>query len=164
MLPPRDATGIEVPDEVVEPLGGGGAASGRSPTMSGMTTFAGITEQADLSALSGVTGWFSLSIYILTVIALWRVFEKAGWPGVLAIVPIVNLFILVKIAGFSAWLTLLYIIPIVNLVLSIIVAIRVGRGFGKDGAFSFFLLWIPALQVIGYAIIGFGRATYTKPV
>ena len=130
--------------------------------MSGMT-YASITEQSSVFAISGVSGWFSLVIYILTVIALWRVFTKAGWPGILAIVPIVNLFILVKIAGFSAWLTLLYIIPIVNIVLSIIVAIRVGRGFGKGGLFSFFLLWIPALQVIGYAIIGLGRATYTKP-
>jgi hypothetical protein len=90
------------------------------------------------------------------------VFAKAGWPGILAIIPIVNIFILVKIAGFSAWLGLLYLIPIVNLVFSIIVALRVGRGFGKGGAFSFFFLWL--FSFIGYFVIGFGSATYTKPV
>jgi hypothetical protein len=69
--------------------------------------------------------------------------------------------ILVKIAGYSAWLTLLLLIPIVNLVFSIMVALRVGRGFGKGGAWSFFLLWL--ISVIGYFILGFGKATYSKP-
>ena len=120
-----------------------------------------ITSSADLSALYSVSGVFSLIFYILVAVALWRVFDKAGYPGILAIIPIVNLFVLVKVAGFSAWLGLLYIIPIVNIVFGIIVALRVGRGFGKGGAFSFFLLWLIAF--VGYFIIGFGRATYTKP-
>lgn len=120
-----------------------------------------ITSSADLSALYSVSGVFSLIFYILVAVALWRVFDKAGYPGILAIIPIVNLFVLVKVAGFSAWLGLLYIIPIVNIVFGIIVALRVGRGFGKGGAFSFFLLWLVAF--VGYFIIGFGRATYTKP-
>jgi hypothetical protein len=120
-----------------------------------------ITTSADVTALSTTWGIIGLIWYILVVVALWRVFTKAGYAGILAIIPIVNVFILVKVAGYSAWLGLLYLIPIVNLVFSIIVAIRVGKGFGKGGAWSFFLLWLFAF--IGYFIIGFGRATYTKP-
>lgn len=103
----------------------------------------------------------SIAWYVLIAVALWKVFSKAGYPGILALIPIVNLFILVKIAGYSAWLGLLYLIPIVNIVFSIIVALRVGRGFGKGGVFSFFFLWLFA--VIGYFIIGFGSSTYSKP-
>lgn len=103
----------------------------------------------------------SIAWYVLVAVALWKVFAKAGYPGILALIPIVNLFILVKIAGYSAWLGLLYLIPIVNIVFSIIVALRVGRGFGKGGVFSFFFLWLFA--VIGYFIIGFGSSTYSKP-
>ena len=122
---------------------------------------------ADITPISSTpvytTSWIvGVVLYILVVVALWKVFSKAGWPGILAIIPIVNLFILVKIGGMSAWLGLLYLIPIVNIVFGIIVALRVGRGFGKGGVFSFFLLWL--FSVIGYFIIGFGRATYTKPV
>ena len=122
---------------------------------------------ADITPISSTpvytTSWIvGVVLYILVVVALWRVFSKAGWPGILAIIPIVNLFILVKIGGMSAWLGLLYLIPIVNIVFGIIVALRVGRGFGKGGVFSFFLLWL--FSVIGYFIIGYGRATYTKPV
>lgn len=121
-----------------------------------------VTDTADVTTLWGPWSVVGLIFYILTVVALWKVFSKAGYPGILAIIPIVNFFILVKIAGYSAWLGLLFLIPIVNVVWSIIVAIRVGKGFGKGGAWSFFLLWLFAF--VGYFILGFGRATYTKPV
>lgn len=121
----------------------------------------GIEQQADLGALWSTTGIFGIIWYVLVAIALWRVFSKAGWPGILAIIPIVNMFILVKIGGMSAWWGLLYFIPIVNVIFSIVVAVKVGRGFGKGGAFSFFLLWLIAF--IGYFIIGFGSARYSKP-
>ena len=118
-----------------------------------------ITDQASVSSL-WTTSIFGLVIYVIVVVALWRGFAKAGWPGILAIIPIVNMFILVKIAGYSAWLGLLYFIPIANLVLAIIVAIKVGERFGKGGAFSFFLLFL--FPFIGYLILGFGDARYTK--
>ena len=97
-----------------------------------------ITDQASVSTL-WTTSLIGLVIYVIVAVALWRVFAKAGWPGILAIIPIVNMFILVKIAGYSAWLGLLYFVPIANVVLAIIVAIKVGERFGKGGAFSFFL-------------------------
>ncbi|HBS09479.1 MAG TPA: hypothetical protein DEA69_11860 [Microbacterium sp.] len=118
-----------------------------------------ITDQASVGSL-WTTSLIGLVIYIIVVVALWRVFSKAGWPGILAIIPIVNMFILVKIAGYSAWLGLLYFIPIANLVLAIIVAIKVGENFGKGGAFSFFLLFL--FPFIGYLILGFGDAQYAK--
>ena len=108
------------------------------------------------------TGIVALLWYALVALAMWLVFAKAGWPGILALIPIVNIVILVKIAGYSGWLALLYLIPIVNIVFSIIVAIKVGATFGKGGAWSFFLLLLVAF--IGYLILGLGDAKYTKPV
>lgn len=104
----------------------------------------------------------SVILYVLLAIALWRIFTKAGLPGILGIIPIVNLFFLVKIAGMSMWLTLLFVIPVVNIVFAIILALKLGTAFGKGGAFSFFLLFL--FHTIGYLILGFGSATYTKPV
>jgi hypothetical protein len=118
-----------------------------------------ITDQAQFTTLFQNYGIFAIVWYIIVAIALWRIFSKAGYPGILAIIPIVNVFILVKVAGYSAWMTLLYPIPIVNIVFSIFVAIRLGERFGKGGAFSFFLLWL--FSIIGYLILGFGSATYT---
>ena len=119
-----------------------------------------ITDQAQITALSSQYGVFAIVWYVIVAIALWRVFSKAGYPGVLALIPIVNVFILVKVAGYSAWATLLYLIPIVNIVFGILVALRLGERFGKGGVFSFFLLWL--FSVIGYLIIGFGSAQYSE--
>jgi len=119
-----------------------------------------ITDDAQILALAQTYGVVGVVLYVLIAISLWRVFSKAGYPGILAIVPIVNVFILVKVAGYSAWMTLLMLIPIVNIIFSIVIAVRVGKNFGKGGVFSFFLLWL--LSIIGYFIIGFGSSEYRR--
>lgn len=113
-----------------------------------------------LLGMFGVGGGIvTLIIYVVIAIGLWKTFDKAGLPGVLGIIPIVNMVFLLKIARMNMWLALLYLIPIVNLILLIVVAIKVGANFGKGGAFSFFLLWL--LAPIGYLIVGFGDARYS---
>ncbi len=96
--------------------------------------------------------------YLITAIALWPVFTKAGLAGWGALIPIVNVYLLVKIAGYHGALTILYYIPVVNIVVGIVVAVGCGRAFGKGGAFSFFLLWM--LSPLGYFIIGYGRSRF----
>ncbi|MDQ4215654.1 DUF5684 domain-containing protein [Microbacterium capsulatum] len=112
------------------------------------------------AVFSGTGGILGLIFYVLFAIAMWRIFTKAGYAGILAIIPIVNIVFLVKIAGMSGWFALLYLIPIVNVIFNIVVAIRLGRNFGKGGAFSFFLLWL--FSIIGYFILGFGSAQYRR--
>lgn len=99
--------------------------------------------------------------YLLLALVYSRVFKKAGYPGWLAIVPIVNSIVIVKIAGHTAWSALLFLIPGVGFVWSIIVANHLGRNFGKGGAFSFFLLVWP-LPFIGYLILAFGKSAYSN--
>jgi hypothetical protein len=100
----------------------------------------------------------SLIGYVIMVVALWPVFTKAGRPGWGAIIPIYNTYLLVKIAGYHGALTILFFIPIANIVMGILVALGLGRAFGRGGAFSFFLLWL--LSIIGYFIVGYGGSTY----
>lgn len=115
-----------------------------------------------LSAMFGVGGGLvALAFYVVIVIGFWRTFSKAGIPGILAIIPIVNLFCLLKIARMSFWFILLYLVPIANVVLAIVVAVKVGRNFGHGGAFSFFLLWL--FPIIGYLIVGFSNDRF-EPV
>jgi hypothetical protein len=121
-----------------------------------------ITTAVNQGLFSIWTGVIGVLWYILVALALWLVFAKAGYPGILALIPIVNIVILVRIAGMSGWLALLYLIPIVNIVFAIVVAIRVGEAFGKGAVWSFFLLFLIAF--VGYLIIGLGDAKYTKPV
>lgn len=115
------------------------------------------------NAFGGTAGTIiGIAYYILLAIAMWKVFTKAGYPGILALIPIVNWFFLVKVAGFSSWWGLLALIPIVNIVFAIIVALRIGRAFDHGAVFSIFLLWL--IAPIGYFIIGFSSDRYTRPV
>lgn len=103
----------------------------------------------------------SFILAVLMVVALWKIFTKAGEPGWASIVPFYNTYVLFRIAGLNPWLFLLLLIPVVNLVIAIVVAIKLGAAFGKGGGWSFFLLVI--FSVIGFLILGFGSATYRKP-
>ncbi len=104
------------------------------------------------SAVGGLIG------YIIYVILLWRIFRKAGRPGWLAIIPIVNAIVYIQVSGHSGWSILLYLIPIVNIVWSIVVAVHLANSFGKGGMFGFFLLWL--LSIIGLIILAFDSSAW----
>lgn len=102
----------------------------------------------------------SVVLGVLTIIALWKIFTKAGEHGWAAIVPLYNAYVEFRVAGFNPWLFLLLLIPIVNVVMVILVAVRIGTAFGKSLVWSIFLLIL--LPVIGLLILGFGSATYDR--
>ena len=107
---------------------------------------------------SGTSSVIMIAIYVVFAIAAWKMFSKAGYAGILAFIPIVNVIILVKIAGYSGWMSLLYLIPIAGWIFAIFVALRIGANYGKGAGFSVFLLWL--LPPIGYFILGLGDSRY----
>jgi Mce-associated membrane protein len=103
----------------------------------------------------------ALLIVIIMLVAMWRVFAKAGEPGWAAIIPFYNAYVLLRIVGRPAWWLVLLLIPVVNLVFGVIVAIDLARAFGRGAAFGVFGLALFA--PVGYAILGFGNARYRGP-
>ena len=99
-----------------------------------------------------------LAIFVLIIAGFWKVFTKAGHPGWAAIIPIYNVYILLKIAGRPAWWLLLFLIPLVNLIVGIVVSIDVAKAFAKGVGFGLGLFF---LGFIFYPILGFGSDTYT---
>jgi hypothetical protein len=102
-----------------------------------------------------------LAIIVAVIAGVWKTFTKAGQPGWAAIIPIYNVYILLKIANRPWWWLLLMLIPLVNLVIAIIVALDIAKAFGKGVGFG---IGLALLGFIFYAILGFGSATYTQPV
>lgn len=47
-----------------------------------------------------------LAIAVIQIIAMWKIFTKAGEQGWKSIIPIYNVVILFKISGLSPWLIL----------------------------------------------------------
>jgi hypothetical protein len=127
-----------------------------------LQTLVEITGAQSVSGYTTASLLISVGFYAVTVVALWPVFTKAGVAGWSALIPIVNTYVLVKIAGQHGALTFLYFVPVVNIFVGIVVAFGCGRSFGKGRAFSFFFLWL--LAPIGYLAIGYGRSTFVGDV
>ena len=101
-----------------------------------------------------------LALMLAVIAGFWKTFVKAGQPGWGVLIPIFNLYLLIKVAGRPGWWLLLMFVPIVNFVVSIIILIDVAKNFGKGVGFAMGLLF---LGVIFYPILGFGDAQY-RPV
>ena len=107
---------------------------------------------------STVSSLIGLVVALVGIVGLWRVFAKASRPGWGAIIPIYNVYLLVKVAGRPGWWVLLYLVPVVNIVIHAIVAMDVARNFGKSKVFGIVGLWL--FSVIGFVILGFSDARY----
>jgi hypothetical protein len=99
--------------------------------------------------------------YLFFAITAWPVFVKAGFPGWGALIPLWNIYVLTKIAGYSGWTLLLLLIPVVNLIWGLLIAVGIAQAFGRGFTFAVFLLWF--VPPIGYAIIGWGSSVYFGP-
>ena len=115
------------------------------------------TEGKPPSPLSMIVG---LLIALLLIVAMWKVFTKAGQPGWASIIPIYNLYIWSKIVGRPGWWIILMLIPFVNIIISIILLIDLAKSFGKGVGFGIGLI---LLAVIFFPILGFGSAQYQGP-
>jgi len=122
--------------------------------------FLDTTSAASGGAL-GLSSIILLGVAVFEIVALWRIFTKAGRPGWLALIPIVNLVILCHIGGLSAWWLLILLIPGIDvvfiLIFSLLIYWNVGRAFGKGAGFN---LGLALLTGIFMPILAFGEATY----
>jgi hypothetical protein len=99
--------------------------------------------------------------YILFVIGLWGMLRKAGLPGWGAIIPIYNLYLLIKLGGLSGFTMILAIIPIVNIGFAFYLAGKVSYAFGSGVLMAIFGLVL--FSPIGYLMLGLDRSRYLLP-
>ncbi len=129
------------------------------------------SEVATLAtALAGiimVVCFIALVIYIIQIIAMWKLFNKAGQAGWKSLIPIYNFVILFKISGLSPWLILLFLLSFIPIIGSIIVialmailSYKLAKSFGKDGGWAVGLYF---LAPIFYMILAFGSSEYVGP-
>ena len=85
---------------------------------------------------NGTTTTTSLVITVLTVIAMWRIFEKAGLPGWWSLIPFYNIWLRFKLAGRSPrWILSLLFIPLFAIIM-IVTYFDVAKRFGKSAWFG----------------------------
>lgn len=104
---------------------------------------------------------FIVSILVLAIViaGLWKAFEKADEPGWAAIVPLYNLWVMVRISDNDWWWFLLFLIPIVQIIALIKVSVDVSEQFGQGLLFGIGLWLVP---VVFWPLLGFGDYEYRK--
>jgi hypothetical protein len=102
-----------------------------------------------------------LAITVVVVAGFWKTFEKAGEPGWAAIIPIYNLYVLIRISGNPWWWLILLFIPIINILAQAKISIDVAGKFGQGTLFGLGLL---LLSFIFYPLLGFGNYQYQSSI
>ena len=122
---------------------------------------------ATIGSFLGFISVISIVVGVLQIIAMWKLYNKAGEKGWKSIIPIYNLVVLFKISGISPWLLLVYLagfIPfagwIAIMALNAYQCYNLSKSFGKDIGYTFGLFFLPT---IFYMILGFGQAEYVGP-
>jgi len=99
-----------------------------------------------------------LAVIALMIVAVWKVFTKAGKPGWAAIVPIYNTIVMLQIAERPVWWVLLFLVPVLNIVIAFIVYIDIASKFGRSTLFGVFGLTL--FPFVGWPMLAFGNAQY----
>lgn len=100
-----------------------------------------------------------LACVVLTVIAQWKIFTKAGKEGWKSLIPIYNTYTLLQILNMEPLLCLLMLLPVSSFMLSIVMDVKLAKSFGKGTGFAIGLI---LLGPIFYMILGFGDAKYKQ--
>jgi hypothetical protein len=124
-------------------------------------------NKAALAAIATMGLFFAVFIGIIAIISIvaqWRVFEKAGQPGWAALIPVYNWIVFLRIAGLSGWWVLsvlICLIPILGALVflagCVYVMHRISVRFGQGAGFTVGLVF---LHVIFLLILAFGSAKY----
>ncbi len=119
-----------------------------------ISTYGAGTSTAQMSPTSMIV---SLVILVVGIVAMWKIFSKAGKPGWHSIIPFLNMYDLVEISGYNGWMFLLFFVPIANIVIIILSYVGLAKKFGKSTGFAIGLIF---LSIIFECILAFGDAEY----
>lgn len=111
-------------------------------------------------ASMAVFGLISLVLVAVIIVAMWKIFVKAGQPGWASLVPIYNIIVMLNMVGRPVWWLLLFMIPLANVGVSIVLALDMAKSFGKETGFAIGLILLP---IVFYPLLAFGDAQYVGP-
>lgn len=125
-----------------------------------------------------IIGLILIAFLVVYIVALVKLFKKAGKPGWAAIVPFYNVYVLVEIAGLNWWYFLIYTLgtiifgnnkegfsfsfAIISMAVDFFIFYNLGKKFKKDpttyGILGMFFMPIMTM------VLGFGSAEYDASI
>lgn len=116
-----------------------------------------ISTNGSMQTMSPTASIISLIIAVVEIIAMWKLYVKAGKPGWAAIIPIYNVLVMIEIAKKPWWYLLLMLIPIVNFVIAIMITLDFVKAYGKDTVWGILAIFFAPII---YPILAFGDSKY----
>lgn len=102
---------------------------------------------------------FIIVAYVFLAYCLARIAVRTGMPFgssfVWALIPIANVFLILKIAGKPMWWFILCLIPIVNFVITIIVWMAISERLGRPGWWGILIALVPVVNIVLFLILAF---------
>ena len=98
-----------------------------------------------------------LLLFLLGVVTMWIVFERAGHSGLKSLIPIYNLYVFTLICGKPGWWFILMLIPFLGAVFYFIAMLGLAEKFGKGAIFGIGLFLLP---IFFFPVLAFGGAKY----
>lgn len=102
----------------------------------------------------------SLVIFILQIVAKWKIFDKAGERGWAALVPFYSTYVLYKITWENGLFFLLSYIPCLNVIVTVMTNMKLSAVFGKNDGFA---IGLSLLGFIFYPVLAFDSSEYDGP-
>lgn len=96
---------------------------------------------------------------IVSIVAMWEVYSKAGRPGWAAIVPFYSEYVLFDVVYGNGLKFLLLLVPLYNIYLGIKVKLDLAKAFGKSAGFGVGLIF---LSPVFLSMLAFGDAQYVS--
>lgn len=134
-------------------------AEGYNSTMYSYSTS---TESVDPAVAAGILFFlfafyflFIAVMYVVSSLALMKIFKKAGVPGWIAWVPFYNSWKMLEIGGQQGFWAVLAIIPFANIVSAVFTYIamyHIGKKLDKEGVFVLLAIFLPLVWLIWLAV------------
>lgn len=120
----------------------------------------GMSNQMDaVLGVGMIIFWIVLLVFFAYCLA--RIAKNLGMPFgssfVWALIPIANIFLIIKMSGKPMWWFILFLIPIVNIVISVLIWMALAEKLGKPGWWGIMIGIVPVANIIFFLMLAFGK-------
>lgn len=92
-------------------------------------------------------GLLVITLLLIILLAIGNIFEDCKQKGYLALIPVVNFMVLLKITLSPRWWVILLFIPIVNIYFFYRIFLNLAIGFGRDKSYAIKILLFPFIYL-----------------
>lgn len=103
----------------------------------------------------------SIALSVLILIAMWKLYVKAGKPGWAVLIPVYNLWVLFEIVYGEGVKMFLLLIPVANIYFAIKLYIDLAHAFGKSTGYG---VGMAFLTIIFVPMLAFSKTAEYTPV